>query len=174
MVLGGMTTFLGAAGFLRGAFPLAGLLRGGDGVVDASRRMIRLPAMVLLPDGEVPSDLSVFLPSDRVLRGLSVMVSGCCPRLSSVYTDAISVCLSCQSITGFQIYKTAGCPVGRAAPGSASAASLRDFALHIPNPSKSASYARTFSALPLGVGTPDLLAAGLVAVVCPGGGASPV
>lgn len=50
----------------------------------------------------------------------------------------------------------------------------RDFALHIPNPSKSASYARTFSALPLGVGTPDLLAAGLVAVVCPGGGASPV
>ena len=76
MVLGGMTTFLGAAGFLRGAFPLAGLLRGGDGVVDASRRMIRLPAMVLLPDGEVPSGLSVFLPSDRVLRGLSVMVSG--------------------------------------------------------------------------------------------------
>ena len=71
-----MTTFLGAAGFLRGAFPLAGLLRGGDGVVDASRRMTRLPAMVLMLDGEVPSDLSVFLPSDRVLRGLSVMVSG--------------------------------------------------------------------------------------------------
>ena len=76
MVLGGMTTFLGAAVFLRGAFPLAGLLRGGDGVVDASRRMTRLPAMVLMLDGEVPSDLSVFLPSDRVLRGLSVMVSG--------------------------------------------------------------------------------------------------
>ncbi|WP_298682644.1 hypothetical protein [uncultured Thiothrix sp.] len=46
--------------------------------------------------------------------------------------------------------------------------------MHTPNPSKSASYARTFSALPLGIGTPDLLAAGLVVVVCPGGGASPV
>ncbi len=80
-MLGGITTFLGAAGFLRGDFPLVGLLRGGDGVVDASRRMTRLPAMVLLPDGEVPLGLSVFLLSDRVLRGLSVMVSGLLSRV---------------------------------------------------------------------------------------------
>ena len=72
-----MTTFLGGAVFLRGVFPLAGFLRGGDGVVDASRRMIRLPVMVLMPEGGVPSGLSAFLVRDKVLRGLSVMVSGC-------------------------------------------------------------------------------------------------
>lgn len=73
MVLGGVTTFLVVIGFLRGTFPLVGLLRGGDGITDASRRMTRLPATVLMPEDGVSSALSVFLVSDRVLRGFSVM-----------------------------------------------------------------------------------------------------